>query len=940
MTDPTENTVNELMASYLRSQGIEITGELSSKAASGRRQPDFELRNGKLVYGEGEWNSSYSKGMSQAIDYGDIPGSSGYFILGYPESLRRKIKQERIQTTEPEELLSGVEYRGLLKLKDTPSSIFKGQLRDIPVWITDTLDKKPKKDPEEYVRIMRDFVHDLSNYLVEEPLEYQSLFENVVSSVAEKKGKRTAARKAAAYLLLNQIVFYSVISKEGHVPLIDESSIKVPGQLHEQYFKLVTDKIDYHAIFDFDVASIFPKKSNQFIVDIIRNIKEIAPEEFTRNLLGSIFHSLIPKEVRKPLAAYYTNPTAASLLANLSIETPKSCVADLACGSGTLLVAAYNRKSELSGGEVSESKHKRFIEKELTGIDVMPFAAHLAVVQLGLKNPGYMTDNVRIGVSDSTTLSPDSIIDPLHKTMPKGQRKIYEYEEKNLKKLHQKEGAISGRGAGTAFKMGYFDVVLMNPPFSRKQNITRDLRMELQTRFKDYPDYISDEQNYNLYFVYLADKFLNSGGRIAMVLPATMLKQESSVGFRKLMRDRYEVEFIILTEFRSAFSEDTSFRDMLFIASKRANDTREKKVVTAILKVLPSQVNYDEIKQQLVDFSSSKSAVIETSLMRAKRIGQKELLDSEDWNQFLPGETLADESLPPGMVKLGSVVDRVVQGFRYEMNSEFVSTKDTMISIPRDGRVRIDLQIDEILDSKYSVKNPIGDKNFIIPFSSTSPAIRTASWQKTIEIKRPMDFIIMERFSEDESLWSQKDIDKMLVKRREHIESRRANLTLAGYGNIDLSSPGTFFLAFYSKELIAPTWSFWSLPCSIRDHSIVLSLWLNSSFALAELLQRRTEVRGTNIKWRKGEIEKLAVPDISNMSKQQVDDAKSLFVKVNKMDSPSLIEQLENSFEGRMLIDRFFADILDMKKSDKEIVELHREMSARLRKMQSMMKRD
>ena len=90
----------------------------------------------------------------------------------------------------------------------------------------------------------------------------------------------------------------------------------------------------------------------------------------------------------------------------------------------------------------------------------------------------------------------------------------------------------------------------------------------------------------------------------------------------------------------------------------------------------------------------------------------------------------------------------------------------------------------------------------------------------------------------------------------------------------------------------------------------------------------------------KGEIEKLAVPDISNMSKQNIDDAKSLFVKVNKLDPPSLIEQLENSFEGRMLIDRFFADILDMKKSDKEIIELHREMSARLRKMQSMMKRD
>jgi type I restriction-modification system DNA methylase subunit len=225
----------------------------------------------------------------------------------------------------------------------------------------------------------------------------------------------------------------------------------------------------------------------------------------------------------------------------------------------------------------------------------MPFAAHLAVVQLALKNPGYMTDKVRIGVWDSTLLNPKSIIDPIHAMMPIGQRKMADYREENILQIRKKQGAISGKGIGASFLMGKFDVVLMNPPFSRKQNITKELRTELAERFKDYSHYLTAEQNYNVYFAYLADRFLEKDGKIAMVLPATMLKQKSSKGFRKFITKNYSVDFVILNEFRSAFSEDTSFRDMLFIASKREDDSRQNNAVFVMLKVLPSIVNCNEI---------------------------------------------------------------------------------------------------------------------------------------------------------------------------------------------------------------------------------------------------------------------------------------------------------------------------------------------------------
>lgn len=220
------------------------------------------------------------------------------------------------------------------------------------------------------------------------------------------------------------------------------------------------------------------------------------------------------------------------------------------------------------------------------------------------------------------------------------------------------------------------------------------------------------------------------------------------------------------------------------------------------------------------------------------RISQETLRKNDDWRQFLRLEVGKNYPFArKNIVILNAAVKKVIQGFRYEKNSEFVSTKDTLLSLPREKRVRIDIEIQNIDSKKIVVRNPNAEEQLIIPKNATTPAIRTASWQRSIEIKNPMDFAIIERFDGDESFWTSKDVDRMLVRRREHIDTRKANLIMAGYGNIDLSAPGTFFLAFCSRVEIAPTWSFWALPCTKYDYAIILALWLNSTFALADLLQ-------------------------------------------------------------------------------------------------------
>ena len=57
------------------------------------------------------------------------------------------------------------------------------------------------------------------------------------------------------------------------------------------------------------------------------------------------------------------------------------------------------------------------MEEDLTGVDIMSFAAHLAVVQLALRNPAHFTDRARVAVYNSIALGPGSPIRPIEEAV-------------------------------------------------------------------------------------------------------------------------------------------------------------------------------------------------------------------------------------------------------------------------------------------------------------------------------------------------------------------------------------------------------------------------------------------------------------------------------------------------------------------------------------------
>ncbi|MEM3840157.1 MAG: DNA methyltransferase [Candidatus Bathyarchaeia archaeon] len=390
-------SLRDLLVEELKRRGVRVVPEVSFRTVDGRRLvPDLVLHDGAQYVVETKLGAETKllDAMVQLYDYSKHVGEAkGAFAVLFPEELRRPWPADVILSIarDPKTQISVV---GIFK-DLRPSQQFRGSLYEVADWIAGHV-LRPlvvEADTGFAIRVLRDAVdyvsasvRQLQGKELEDIFGGKSVFENVLQ-YEEGRYPLEEMRHAAAYLLVNQLLFYHVLTRvDASFPVIDEDRIRRPSDLRA-YFEPVLRR-DYSSVFGFDVASRLPDSAVDVVRKAVVAVKALAPEKIRHDLLGKVFHELIPFEVRKAVAAFYTNNEAAEILAQLAIDRADAKVLDLACGSGTLLVAAYRRKRELllrEKGEFTFEDHKRFLEQDLTGIDIMPFAAHMAVVHLALQ---------------------------------------------------------------------------------------------------------------------------------------------------------------------------------------------------------------------------------------------------------------------------------------------------------------------------------------------------------------------------------------------------------------------------------------------------------------------------------------------------------------------------------------------------------------------------
>jgi len=823
-------------------------------------------------------------------------------------------------------------------------------IEELAGWIHEFIVNPPKvsePDAETTINTLRDIVSNITSQMGKVPAkEMENVFggESVFENILEYKHDKLPVeqmRKAAAFLLVNQLLFYRLLSKESNAyPDINEDLIRSPSDLLV-YFSKVLEK-DYAVIFGFDVASKIPQEVMDHLRSAIVTIKALTPAKLPHDIVGRIFHDLIPFDLRKSVAAFYTNNEAAEMLAALAVNDKDDKVADFACGSGTLLVAAYHIKQLYLTKERSftEEDHSRFLQSDITGIDIMPFAAHLAAVNLSLQAPLYETERVRIAVWDSTDLKPNKSIPALSTELTEAYRRpklemFFEHEPKPQKYL--KKGGISlGKEGKAELPLSTVDVTIMNPPFTRQERLPESYKEKLTSRFKDYSEYFSTQLGLHGYFILLADRFLKKGGRMAFVLPATALRLRSFDGIKGLISEKYWLRYLVVNGSRSAFSESTQVRELLLVAekSKTKGDT-----IIATINSMPS--NREEALR-FADYIRGAQNNEYVSTMKENQVSALENINRFLGDEQSKGEDIlsnieqqTDKFLPlPEVLKRNNA--KTASGIHMWKGDKIYAAKMFILfSSDRALKEQDEWYLEGPEGDQIRVRNRINRLQVTIPKQNVVPSLRRFSGLGRIDVSNELDYLIKNEFKGLNYFIS--GIGKSdLSKWEKDLETKKAHVAIVGRFNI--SAPGTKSLAYYSKSEFTPSQMFWLIKGIADEDAKIFTLFWNSSINVLQVLLNRKETQGAFIQILAYSFKDFLVLDPSVISADDKLKLIACFDEVSKEDMPSILYRYDNVDERQLKIDRIVFEVIGIKYEESQLRELYRFISGEIKKLKIVMK--
>jgi hypothetical protein len=904
-----ENSVTSLVADYLRNNGMNVnTFEGIEIPGQGIKEPDYTVRNDGRFLGEAKWESEYSEGLVEAHDYNLAAQTNGTFVIGYPDQLKQEIKQSRLGNG-VESVLQGHEYRVAFLHKARPTDMSRISIEELPEWLQGHSkgELTPHVDPEEVITVLQQTAEALTQQM--ESLQAMELFRNVLGVDAEEEQEKVkSARRLTGYLLVNQITFYRVLSAVSTYEDIDPTELGSPSDLTDYFEHVLED--DYTPIFSFPVAEAYEQKHLPLIRDAVKKIYALNPDQINHEVLGDIFHQLIPFSLRKSVAAFYTKNKAAKIIADIAVDDGNDTVLDPACGSGTLLTAAYRRK-KAEYLDWNEEIHKRFLEEEITGLDIMPFAAHLSTIHLALQQPQYPTDEVRVGIEDSTKIQPGDEIQPLSHMLPENliqrtlgnfDKSIEDYSEDEL----VERGSIHRKGMiQQPLQLEEVDLVMMNPPYSRQESIASfdsEYKTKLKNnRLRQYEQYINGLMSFYSYFFLIADRFLNSGGRVAAVVPHTILNKSTDSGIRELLTEDYNIEYLFIRDDETNFSEDTEFREIMLIAEKGHEEHQKTNYIRL--------QNLDADPGQIVNVCESLD-IGETAERNDFRVQNVDTGTLNPQNLFTPFAVFN-----PGLLKTWEdIIDS-------DKITELRNLDSGRIGGVRGGaddargynpQMAINAKdVYNIKDSDSWILNRESESTVVaeqqhtgdgvnIPRGCLVPNLRGFSGRSKVDVSDLSEYAVIDRFNDFDFFESLTDVEEIPVEDwRKKVESRVAHLALVRRAN--LTAPGLQHMVYYSeKKRLGPN-IMWMLSDLNQKEAKALAAWFDSTIGWLQFLLDRVETEGAFGAWRGYIVKHFKAPNLYSINQDNLQLLLDGFEEVRDVETGSLVEQLAaNVDEGSM----------------------------------------
>lgn len=352
--------------------------------------------------------------------------------------------------------------------------------------------------------------------------------------------------------------------------------------------------VDYRQILEWscstiDAMAVSPSRNTaiQILAEAAIDIQSSAGSQH-HDLVGITFCQSLTNA--KNDGSMYTTIPAATMLVNLmfddadvdwhSYESVSSLrIADFACGTGTLLIAAANYvlQHEMTGRR--DEVARGLLEQILYGFDINHRAIFQTATGLGMIAPKVAFRkmhlySLRLGIDEKGNgrLGALELLEGLHQLSLNPPPTI----------------GIRIDSTPAPIETTEFTMAIMNPPYTRNSkrhhHLPKDVKEAVNQREKELYKGTNISHTGNIGgFVMLADKHLaTDGGRLALVGPSAWAAGKSGDGIRRDLAARFHIKYIIVSydPRRIYHSGNTSIGEMLLVAErKRPDEDRPTTVV-------------------------------------------------------------------------------------------------------------------------------------------------------------------------------------------------------------------------------------------------------------------------------------------------------------------------------------------------------------------------
>lgn len=413
------------------------------------------------------------------------------------------------------------------------------------------------------------------------------------------------------------------------------------------------------------------------------------------DVLGSVYERLLERVDRKLLGQYYTPRDVIGLIWDLirpeeMSQTPQVSsrglrVLDIATGSGGFLVKVAARlrtqleRAIASGAVITRQEWMRDIAAGLNGVEIQPFPAYLAELNLLIQVGMVLAADPEVTVPPLGVVTADTL--SLHNP-----EELFP-DEVNIEESEL--GAAAGDRVARARRLRdpqssgfWFDVACGNPPYVGEKSAAEIIA---KTK-RDYPywrQFVGPHMDYLYWFLILGISKLRQGGRFGFITTEYWLRADGGRPLREYLATRCRIEHVLLFRNLKLFPDAPGQHSLVIVGERTAASDAELSTQSAPESHKPYVSFYEG---QMVG-ESERALVLDAMREHRSAAGVRSIRAAESPND-LAGESWATVTLSKTQLARRRRLTRNSRPLQLDSDEGVLSGADALSDVNADALPR------------------------------------------------------------------------------------------------------------------------------------------------------------------------------------------------------------------------------------------------------------